>query len=262
MAHLKLIILWGIILMIPCNIFAQKDSVKVDIYEPYFIDLSKDNIACNALSNHSYTITNISNEFLLKELMTATAECVYRYRQNAFALRCSHFGYSQYGEFQMSAGYSRTFGKRLAWGLRFHYLVTHAAEYPNIHSFTFDISCYVAASRNIGIGFSVYNPACLKYGVTGSTRLPTRFHTLLNYKIGKNVLLSAELEKELKTQFEAAIGATYRIKCLFLTIKCRLPTPDLSANVRILARKFLFGTDCSYQPRIGFSPKVSFAYIF
>ena len=214
-----------------------------------------DNMAANAFMLPSYLHAGFENRFCLKELMSEELDAVFRYGQNAFGFSATHSGYRLYGDLSLALGFSRSFGKHFAVGLRTYYLMTHASECSPIHSFTFDVSLYVRAGPNCGIGFAVYNPARLKCGVVGEVPLPMRFHWDINYRIGHSILLLAMADWELKSRFAFSAGVKYRVKCLLLTAVARLPDPSGDVRIDLLYKRFLFGVSCRYLYPLGFVPR-------
>ena len=221
-----------------------------------------DNMASNAFVSSSYLRAGLENRFCLKELMSEELDAVLRYGQNAFSVSVAHLGCRLYGEMSLVAGFSRSFGKHIAVGIRAYYLMSHTTECSPIHSFTFDGSLYARAGPNCGIGFAVYNPARLKYGVVGTVPLPVKFHWDFNYRIGNGVLLLAMADWELKTRFAFSAGVKYRVKCLLLTAVARLPEPSGDVRIDVLYKKFLFGMSCRYLYPLGFVPRAEVTLLF
>ena len=242
------------------NAFSDTVPLAVTSFKYSLIDdglrmSAADNMAANAFVTSSYLRTGFENRFCLKELMSEELAAVFRYGQNAFGLSTTHSGYRLYGDLSLAAGFSRTFGKHVAVGLRTYYLMTHAAECSPIHSFTFDVSLFARAGPNCGIGFAVYNPARLKCGVVGEVPLPVRLHWDFNYRIGNSILLLAMADWELKTRFAFSAGVKYRVKCLLLTAVARLPDPSGDVRIDLLYKRFLFGVSCRYLYPLGFVPR-------
>ena len=224
--------------------------------------LSTDNLAACSFLERSCLSVSFENRFCLKDLMSEELDAVFRYRENAFSVGVVSMGYRHYGEIAVSAGYARSFGKHVALGLRSHYLVSYASECAAVHSFTFDVSLYARAGPNCGIGFAVYNPARLKYGVVGTVPLPVRFHLDFNYRIGSNVLILSMADWELKTRISFGTGVKYRVKCLLLTAVARLPEPSGDVRIDLLYKRFLFGVSCRYLYPLGFIPRAEVTILF
>lgn len=261
MTPLKLLTIFNLIILYVFGCFAQSDtarkSASLPITDFYLTGLSARNPASTAFISKSHIKISFENRFLLKELMKESVQGTIRYGPNTFLVSADHFGYSRYGEMSTNIGYVRNFGQRVAIGMRFYYLMSHAAEYPATHSVTFEFSLYTAIAHNIGFGFSAYNPARLKYNITGKTMLPVRFHLDFNYRIGKKVILFTEIEKELKSQFALRVGAGYKVRCLYLCISAQIPEPQIDIETEISYRRLIFGISCQYRILLGFVPQAS-----
>ncbi len=234
-----------------------KYSLKDDVLRLFAVD----NPAACPFLERSFLSVSFENRFCLKELMSEELDAVFRYRENAFSVGVSGAGYRHYGEVTVSAGFARSFGRHVAVGLRSHYLVSYASECAPIHSFTFDVSLYARVGKNCGFGFSVYNPARLKYGIVGKVPMPVRLHLDFSYQIGQNVLLLSMADWELKTRISFFAGVKYKVKCLILTAMARLPESSGDIRIDLVYKRFLFGISCRYLHPLGFVPRTGVAIL-
>lgn len=269
MTHSKLAWLFGFLIVQYNLLTAQSDSFPVhrvsdpiSLTDNYYLQNQSCNWAVSAYLAHSYVSLGFQNRYCIKEMMTESAACIFRHGQNALAIDVSHFGYAKYGELACSAGYARTFGKSIAIGLKCYYYCLHVADYQTIHSFTFDISMYADIHRKFGMGFSIYNPARLKYGVVGNVSLPIRFNASLDYKMGKNVMLFAQFDKEMKSKCNVGVGAMYKVKCLFLTVNVNFPEPSAGLCVDLWWHHLSVGARCDYILTVGLVSNISLKYSF
>lgn len=239
-----------------------RNPVQYTVTDIYLHTVQQDNGAAGCFLSQSSVSAHFDNRFLVKEMMTKRVGAVFRKGQNVFTANCQHFGYSRYGELAANVGYSRRFGKHIAFGMRFFYLMSHNSEYPCIHSISFDLSCYATIGKGFGLGFSVYNPARLKVGITGKSTLPIRLQFDLNYKVGKQILLFSRIEKELKSPLCVEVGAIYKIKVLYLTATVGFPSPSGSINVQIACGRWLLGIRGNYLMKAGFIPEAMVTCLF
>ena len=233
-------------------IYAQEEPVSV--FDYYLSHNRKQNfsvlawIPCGKVSLFS------QNQFLLKELCTATVSGNYKNKENAVALNVTHFGYSKYGVFTISSGYARVFAQRVSFGLQIHYLMHHAAEYPKIHSFTFDLSLYGQITPKIGIGASAYNPANLKYGLTGKEKIPMLYSLMFNYKINDKLLLALTASKQLPGFFDISGTICYRDK--FYGFMADVSLKKMGVEFSFWWKRLQFDVGGDFDYRLGFSPFV------
>ena len=256
----KLLIGWCLIpllsLSIP-SIFAQKEPVS--ILEYHFINIYNNNFSVQAWLPANVSLFS-QNQFLLQELCTATLSGSYNIKENSVAVAVSHFGYSKYGIFTLSAGYAKLFTKRISFALQTHYILHHAEGYPNLSSFTFDLSLYGRLSPKVGIGVSAYNPANLKYGLTGKEKIPMLYCLMLDYKINDKLLLALTTSKQLPGAFD--IIGTICFKDKFYGFMMDFSLKSVGTQFSFWWKKLQFDMGGSFDYRVGFSPwvRVGFCY--
>jgi hypothetical protein len=239
-------------------IFAQTDPVSVSDY--YFYDYRKQNFSVQAFIPYGNVSLFSQNQYLLSELCTATISGSYNSKGNTVVASISHFGYSKYGIFTFSSGFARVFAKRISFGLQAHYLLHHAETFPKMHSFTFDLSIYGRISQKIGIGASAYNPANLKYGVSGIEKIPMIYILMLDYIINDKVLLAIAASKQLPGFFD--ISGTVCFKDRFYGFTADVSLKKMGVIFSFWWKKFQFDVGWGYDYRLGFSPKVGVSYLF
>jgi len=257
----KLLISWFLIPLLSFHnpfIFAQKTSNSVANY--YLFYYRNQNFAVQSFLPYGSVSLFSQNQYLLKELCTATVSGNYNIKGNVVALSVSHFGYSKYGIFTCSSGYAREFAKRVAFGLQVHYLLHHADIYPKMHSLTFDLSLYGKISQKIGIGVSAYNPANLKYGITGEEKIPMQYSLMLNYCVNDKVLLAVAASKQLQGNFDITGTICFRNRFYGFLMDCSLK--KVGVQFSFWWNRLQFDVGGSFDYRLGFSPKVQIVYNF
>lgn len=240
------------------TIVPYKGRNVISLSDYYLFQQMDHNLSAAAFVSHSMIACVIQNSFLMKELTSATVEGALLYRQSLFSLRVSHVGYSMFGEMCVSSGYARLFGRRVAFAMQFHYLWQHASGYDCVHSLTFDVSLYAKLTRKIYCGFSVYNPARLKYGLLSEVPLPVRFDLDFNYELGKNIMLDASIQKELKSSWNVRLGAYYKIKCLLIQTHVQFPNISCEVVAAITWHRCLVGATLQYKQPLGLVTEIKF----
>ena len=240
------------------SVFAQEERVSVSDY--HLLYSREQNFSLCAFLPHSNLSLHSENQFLLSELCTASVTGCYKNKENAVSASVSHFGYSKYGIMTITSGYARTFARRVSFGLQVHYLMHHAETYPQQHSFTFDLSLYGRISQKIGIGVSAYNPANLKYGLTGKEKIPMRYCLLFDYQINDKLLLAVAASKQLPGFFDISGQICFRDKYYgFIT---DLSLKKAGVVFTFWWKKMQFDVGGSFDYRLGFSPSVGVSYSF
>ena len=207
----------------------------------------------------SWLNASCGNDYLLKELTRTRLETVILYHRHAFAIRMSHYGYAKYGELTTSVAYALKLGTKVAVGLQFHYIFQHVNHYESLHSVTFDFSLYAQASRKLSFFFELYNPARLKYGVTGKTVIPMRFTVATLYEFNEKLLFSVKIFKELPGIFDVDAQCCYSPKDFFY-LSLDLSLHHVQCGVMLRFRHLYFTTDVKYNYNLGFAPEVGMIY--
>jgi hypothetical protein len=239
-------------------IYAQKEPASVSDY--YFLHLRKQNFSVRSWLQRGNISLSSQNQFLLKELCTATISSCYNIKGNAVAMTVSHFGYSKYGVLTVSSGYARVFAKRVSFGLQVHYLLHHVESFPKKNSFTFDLSLYGRISQKVGMGVSVYNPANLKYGINGKEPIPMLYCLMLDYKLSDKVLLAVTASKQLPGFFDVMGTICFRDKFYGFLIDASVR--KINTQFSFWWSKMQFDVGGNFDYRLGFSPFVNIVYLF
>ena len=207
----------------------------------------------------SYAALHIRNDFCTKEMTTAEITGQLTLHKNVLRVSVSHYGYANYGELKMSAGYGRQFGDRFAMTARVFYLMAHARDYPSRHSLCTDFSIACSASPKLLFDATVYNPFMMRYGVVGQDVIPLRFSIGCTYTPVRKLLLAFAMSKELPGGWE--------MDCRFMT----QPFPPLllaaeCSNLRLgiyigwITKRFLVSVNAAWYYRISVSPEIGGFY--
>ncbi|MCL2291261.1 MAG: hypothetical protein FWC34_11275 [Bacteroidetes bacterium] len=239
-------------------IFAREEQVSITDY--FLFHSRNQNFSMQAWLLYGSVSLSSQNQFLLKELCTNTLSGNYNINENVITLTTSHFGYSKYGMLTISSGYARVLAKRVSFGLQVHYLLHHVESYPKKHSFTFDLSLYGKITQKIGVGVSAYNPANLKYGLTGNEKIPMLYTLMLDFKLSDKVLLALAASKQLPGFFDIATTICFREK--FYGFITDLSLKKVNMQFSFWCYKLQFDVGGSFDYRLGFSPQVGVSYLF
>ena len=238
-------------------VFAQQ---QVSVADYFYFHNREQNFSIRAWIPYGTVSLSSQNQFLLKELCTTTISGSYNIKGNVAALTVSHFGYSKYGMLTISSGYTRAFAHRVSFGMQVHYLLHHAENYPKKHSLTFDLSLYGRITQKVGVGVSAYNPANLKYGLTGKEKTPMHYILMLDYKLNDKVLLAVGASKQLPGFFDVFGSVCFREKFYGFIMDLSLKKVDLWFS--FWWKGFQFDLGGGFDYRVGFSPGVKIGYFF
>lgn len=209
--------------------------------------------------SNSWIRMSCGNDYMLKELTHAQLETMVLLNRHALGIHLSHNGYSRYGELEAKVSYAMKFGNKVAVGVSFDYIYQHVACYESQHSVTFAVSLFSKISRKIAIGFEVYNPARLKYGLTGKTVIPMCFTLSSMYQFDDKLIMSVKFFKQLPGLFDVSVGTCYHPTNIFyLSMAVSLQNAEFGVAVRY--RHLYFSADAKYNYNLGFAPEVGVLY--
>ena len=236
-----------------------RDSKKRQNFD-YFRRVSLYNAASGAFLESSSLMFSFENQFFMKELMGKMVSSIISFKKNTFIAKSNHSGYAKYGTLHLTAGYSRLFSKKFAVGMQFHYLLDHASQYKAYHSLTFDVALHAQLNERFSLGFLAYNPAGLKYHFTGDIAIPMLLKLNFAYNINRQLLFCGSIEKALPGFFNVSLGLDYSLS--FLTLSGNVSLAHLDFHIGTYFRAFLIEITSKYHYHLGYSPALSFYYLF
>lgn len=222
----------------------------------YLLGLAEHNLSAGVFASHSLLSCEWHNAYFMKEMMTAQLRGLWNYKQNLVAARLSHFGGSAYGDMTLTLGYGRSFARRWSFALQGYYLWQHAQHYPSVHSFTFDLSLYLLLSPKLAAGVLIFNPAQLKYAITGDIPLPVQLQVDLTYMMSDRLWMSLLFGYELRRRWCVQYGIAYQLKMMMLQVEVALPRVNCTTTLFLSWRRLLIGATWQYDLSLGWSPKV------
>ena len=207
----------------------------------------------------SFAGLHFRNDFGIKEMMFTDAEGALSLRKNKLFFSVSHYGYVNYGELGMSAGYGRQFGDRFAMTARVFYLMAHARDYPPRHSLCTDFSIACRVSPKLLFDATVYNPFMMRYGVVGQDVIPLRFSIGCTYTPVRKLVASFSMSKELPGGWEMdSRFMTQPMPPLLVAAECS--NHRLGIYIGWIIRQFVVSVSAAWYYRISVSPEIGGFY--
>ena len=207
----------------------------------------------------SYAGFHIRNDFGMKELMFADISGMWKIKRNALLFYVNHYGYANYGDLQVSAGYGRNFGDRFAMTARIFYLMAHAREYPSRHSLCADFALACKVSGKLWLDATVYNPFMMRYGFAGQDVIPLMFSVGCTYLPIQKLLVSLSVSKSLPGAWEVdGRFLTQPTKPLLIAIHCS--NSRLALYIGLIYKNFLFSVQAAWYYKTSVSPQIGGHY--
>ena len=214
----------------------------------------------NRLSAGAY----YENRFLVKEMSLKAGGFILPTKAGTFGANLTYFGYPKYNETKIGLAFAKNFGDVIAIGLQLDYLNTSIAnDYGSRGVATFEIGMLSKVNDNLTLGAHVYNPVRVKISEYDDERVPTIFRIGAAYDLDKDLLVTAEVEKDLEYNPMLKVGLEYRI------IQQVIVRGGISTNPGTYS--FGFGLDfeklmidfsSSIHQTLGYSPQISLIYNF
>lgn len=256
--YLRLSILFFVILSILSPLSC---SAQTMLQEVLHTETQKGFPAARCMLTASYAHAGFRNDYGLKELMFGEVEFDLFHQQDALLANASHYGHSRFGELNVSIGYGRRFGGKVAVALQAVYLLNHAEHYPMRHSFTVDFSAFCQVSRTIGLAVSLYNPIRMKYGVTGNEVIPMVFALQADYQPNEKLVLALYGKKTLPGTMDAGLEMYYH-PLPNLIVSGTAALTHCGIGVFVPWRQLVFSIKADWYYRVSISPQGGVGYYF
>ena len=146
--------------------------------------------------------------FGLSELANGSVVIAKKFNFGGIGFSASTFGFELFRESKISLAYANNFFSDFSLGLKLTYNSLSIKNYGNDYSVGFDIGVLSKLSDNLQLGFSAKNINRPTYGVN-KEKLSQQFSGGISYKPFQNILIAAELEKEVRYPFNFKFGLEY-----------------------------------------------------
>lgn len=185
----------------------------------------------------------------------------------SFGVSYTHFGDSDYNETRINIGYAMKLGRKFSIGLAFNYLgmsVSAPSEGSSTGTITGELGMMVEPVKNLWLSAHVFNP----FGVSINDyqyeeKIPTLLRLGALYYFDKDILMVAEVEKDIDFDTRVKIGAEYTLQEKFIFRAGITTNPSeysagIGLNFNMLRIDFAF-----YKHQyLGYTPSISLAYNF
>ncbi len=203
------------------------------------------------------------NRFAVKELSTKGAALAMPYKNGAFGLSVTQFGFSLYNENKVGLAYSQKFGEVFSAGVQMNYLGTFIGEgYGQKHTVSAELGVLANLTKDLMIGAHIYNPTRTKLADYNNERTPTIFRLGLNYRFSKQVFITAETEKSTYLKPVLKAGLEYKFNDYFYLRTGVANNPNIIAfGFGINMQNFQFDFGASHHSVLGYIPQFGLSYV-
>lgn len=205
------------------------------------------------------------NMFFVDGLSDQGLVVAYGRGKNAFALDISNFGVDHFSENKVGLAYAMDLGEKLDMGVQLNYHSTRVGNEgsENRNSLTAELSMLAQLSKELQLGFKVFNPSQTKLSDVEDERIPTVMTIGGGYSFNEKVSLVSEVVKDIDLPAIVRAGVEYRV----------VPTVYLRGGVSTEPTLSSFGAGvvlgqldldfaASYHHTLGYSTQISLSYSF
>lgn len=205
-------------------------------------------------------ITNISagvfyspSPFGLKELASGSAVIANKFSFGGIGFSASTYGFELFRENKISLAYAKSFFTDVSLGVKLTYNSISIQNYGSDYSIGIDLGVLSRISENFQIGFAAININRPTYGLN-KEKLSQTFMGGISYQPIQNVILAAELEKEVRCPFNFKFGLEFTpIKYLALRFGYNTEPNNYSAGIGIFYNYFKFNYSFISNNYLGFT---------
>lgn len=208
--------------------------------------------------NHTILTLKIGNLYSLGELTDLNLDYSLKWKENRFHFGVNHFGYSQYGLLDCKLGYSKIFNRKISFSLDFIYRLNHVVHAPGKNALTFSISFFGKINHKMGMGFFLFNPINSSYLESNRFKIPIMMKVLGIYSLNNNMMITAELKKELPGYFDFNFSTLIHHKKIGFSFD--FSSKNIGFGIYYYYKKIFLRTRYSLHYVLGGSPEMQISY--
>lgn len=204
-----------------------------------------------------------SNLFLLKELSQQNAFCSVRWEKSVFACSLYRYGELSYHETKWGLAYAQKVFPDFSAGFQFNYCSIYFPENDrSFGTFCFEGGIQYRLDDHFLLGACVFNPwqAFIEAGSV-KYKLPATINTGLGWSVDPHLKCFFELEKNMDEPLCSMFALEFLAgKNILFRGGLATKPGKWSGGVAYPVGKLMVDVACSYTPRLGCTPSVSFTY--
>ncbi len=208
------------------------------------------------------------NRFMLSEMVDAAIAAVIPAAGGNLGVSLQYFGTDIYTEGKAGIAYARLFGDQLSAGVQLNYIYTNIAEgYGQTGTFLAELGLIYEIFPGLFLGTHVFNPtkSAIKTKCHHASKeyISAIVRTGLVYALSSKVLLSAEIEKDLRHPPAPRIGVEYQLH-ESLHVRAGLGNNPLlnTFGFGIYRGKLQLDISASHHYLLGYSQQAGLIYTF
>jgi hypothetical protein len=208
---------------------------------------------------------NYEERFGMSQLSTKSIAVLYPAGFGVVGVSMDYFGYSLYHESKFGLAYAKNITPRLRGGLKLDFFQTaYGDNYGSDNLVTFEIGAQYDISNNLTFGADVFNPVPKSGASEIYFKLPFIYRVGLAYRFSKNLLVTAEVQKNSDLSFfEVRAGVEYAIQNrYFFRVGLGSRQEIFTTGFGYKWKRLSFDLAAVVHQTLGISPQVSLIYSF
>jgi len=207
---------------------------------------------------------NYTKHLFSDEISTQALVAVLPFKNNYVGASFQRYGFAEYSESKVGFAYSKTFGKKLSFGLNGNYHQLKITNYGSSTGFSVDVGALYKLNKNFTFGGFISNPTKQKFNSSEiSAQISTSFNVGVSYYPSDKVLIATAVSKVLNQSVNVSLGLDYRIVDL-LSLRGGLSTSPFKqyAGFGLDFRNFILDMATTYDANLGYAPQIALGYAF
>jgi len=203
------------------------------------------------------------NRFLLKELQNQALAIAIPLKVGVISVGAHFYGYSQYRSTKVGLGYSMKLSEKLYAGVQLNYQgLQLSSNYGSKSSMTAEAGIYAKITEKWKLGISTFNLGRAKLSDYQDDRFSTIVRLGSSYQFSKNLIVSAEFDKDLDYDLRLKLGAEYQVVDNFYVRGGFASAPtDLSFGFGYHFKQFHIDLGSAFDRNLGWSPHFSLVFV-
>jgi len=214
------------------------------------------------MKNQAFGIS-YQNRFGLKELQSQGVVYALPLKKVVLSAGSQLYGYQQYRTVKSGIGVSMALSEKVSAGVKLnHHFIRLNENYGTSSSLSADLGLLVKFNDRIHFGFSALNVGRSKVSSNLIERLPSALRIGLNYRISDQLIMLAEIEKNVISPLQVKCAAEYKPTAKWY-FRGGVSTAPLSFSFGVGGRfkdQFQLDLGTAYHQLLGWSPHVSFQF--
>lgn len=202
------------------------------------------------------------SRFLVKSLGVQSLAVAIPTKRGTFGFNYTGIGDNLYRETKIGLGYGMKLSEKVNLGIRLNYHSLNLGNnYGAARNLTFEIGFLAKPTKNIQIGFHLFNPSQTKLNDYQSEEIPVVMNLGMTYKFSEKVKANIEVEKDIDLPFSLKIGLEYfPLENLFIRAGIVTNPSMPTIGFGIVKGNFKLDFSSAFHPSLGITPSLGLRY--